>query len=244
MRVAICGRNLDDLRHYLDPLDFEVVTDKPEVVISYGGDGSLLGAVRDYPGIPKCPIRDSRSNPKCPEHHESLILRMLLADELKQDRLMKLEAVTNSGEMVVGLNDVMVNKQIISSAVRYRLWLDDELYQAQIVGDGLVVAPPFGSTGYYRSITHSVFTHGIGVAFNNSTEPVNHLVVGDNTVVRLQIIRGPAVLLADNGPKMIELQKDDEVTIRRTGGEAIVLGLDIFRCAQCYQLRQQNHCPA
>jgi len=42
----------------------------------------------------------------------------------------------------------------------------------RVVGDGILVATPFGSTGYYRSITGGQFTDGLGVAFNNVHTPV------------------------------------------------------------------------
>jgi len=238
MRVAICGRNLDDLRDTLREFPFEVVDADPDAVISYGGDGSLLGAERDFPGVPKCPVRDRRSSPKCLRHGEEQVLRLLADGALSESRLTKLEAVKQGDRGVVGINDVVINKQSISSAVRYRLWLDGELYKDQIVGDGLVVATPFGSTGYYRSITHSLFRVGLGLAFNNSTEPLDHLVIDGDSVIDVEIIRGPAVLLADNDPGRVALEAGDRVKIKKSPEETVVLGLEVFRCEDCGQLRQ------
>jgi len=237
MRVAICGRNLDELTAILATLPVEIVPEKPDVVIAYGGDGALLGAERDFPGVPKCPIRDRRGSPKCPDHTVEGTLARLLAGTLQVSRLITLEAAAGA-RRIAGINDVVVNKRIISSAVRYRLWLGDELYKNQIVGDGLVIATPFGSTGYYRSITHSLFRVGIGLAFNNSTEPLDHLVVAQETQIRVEVLRGPAVLLADNNPSRISLRQGDVVTVERQLRETEILGLDIFRCPACWQLRQ------
>jgi NAD+ kinase len=240
LRVALCGRNLRDIAAILRGLPVRIVERQPDVVISYGGDGSLLGAERVFPGVPKCPIRDRRSTPKCPQHGEEQILEWLLAGQLKESRLCRLEALAPDGRCVAGINDVVVNKKNISSAVRFRLWLDGALYKSQVVGDGLVVATPFGSTGYYRSITRSLFRIGIGLAFNNSTEPLDHLVVDGCTLVEVEILRGPAVLLADNAPVRISLNRGDRVTVRRSAAETRVLGLDVFRCEDCYQLRQDG----
>lgn len=241
VRAAICGRNLADLRRHLAPTSIRVVSSSPDVVISYGGDGSLLGAERDHPGVPKCPLRDSRANPKCAAHSEEVILNRLAEGTLVEERLMKIEADAGAGNRVVGLNDVFVSKEQISSAVRYRIWLGDEPYAGQIVGDGLVVATPFGSTGYYRSITHSMFRLGLGLAFNNSTEPTDHLVVEEDAVIRVQVIRGPAVLLADNAPAAARLGQGDEVIVRKSAEWATVLGLDAFRCPECHALRQRGN---
>ena len=238
LRVLICGRSLTELRRLLSRFAVQVVDRNPELVISYGGDGALLGAERDFPGVPKCPLRDRRTHPKCPEHDEAAVLELLMAGRLAESRLSKLTAETGAHQRVTGMNDIVVSKENITSAVRFRLWLDDELCENQIVGDGLVVATPFGSTGYYRSITHSLFRVGIGLAFNNTTEPLDHLVVNDGTVVTIEIIRGPALLLADNDPVRLRLAQGARVAIVKSPDEATVLGLDIFRCKDCYRLRQ------
>ncbi|MFA6724146.1 MAG: hypothetical protein WCS95_05695, partial [Lentisphaeria bacterium] len=57
LRVLLYGRNLEDLRPLLQGFPLDIVQEDPELVITHGGDGSLLGAERLYPGIPKCPIR-------------------------------------------------------------------------------------------------------------------------------------------------------------------------------------------
>ncbi|OGV83628.1 MAG: hypothetical protein A3K19_07665 [Lentisphaerae bacterium RIFOXYB12_FULL_65_16] len=241
LRVALCGRNLRDIADILRGFPVRVVERQPDVVISYGGDGALLGAERDFPGVPKCPIRDRRSAPKCARHGEEQVVELLLAGRLRESRLSRLEAEGPAGTRLAGINDVLVNKKNIASAVRFRLWLDGQLYKSQVVGDGLVVATPFGSTGYYRSITHSLFRVGVGLAFNNSTEPLDHLVVDGSTLIEVEILRGPAVLLADNDPARISLNKGDRVAVRRSDAETTILGLDVFRCEDCYQLRQDGN---
>ena len=238
MRVALRGRNLDGLRDMLRGLPLQIAEDEPDVVISYGGDGSLLGAEREFPGVTKCPIRDQQTRPKCPQHGEEHILQRLVAGDLPSSRLAKITASKQGGEEVVGLNDILINKQNISSAVRCRLWLDGELYENQIVGDGVVMATPFGSTGYFRSITRSLFRVGIGLAFNNCTEPLDHLVIDSTSTIRVEIIRGPAVLLADNDPARVPLTGGDVVTVRGAETATRILGLDGFRCQECYRLRQ------
>ncbi|MBT7163980.1 MAG: hypothetical protein HN904_14455 [Victivallales bacterium] len=240
IRAAIRGRHLDDLRALLRGFPIVVDNEHPDVVISHGGDGSLLGAERDYPGVPKCPLRDRRMNPKCPEHPNERVLELLTRGELREDRIGKLVARTGDGRELVGLNDLFISKSIVSSAVRYRLWLDDELYKGQIVGDGLVVATPFGSTGYFRNITHSLFRVGIGLAFNNCSDPVDHIIVRNDTVIRAEVIRGPAVLVADNDPARLDLDEGDVVTFSRCEQQTVILGLDIFRCRECYGLRENG----
>ncbi|MFO7821992.1 MAG: hypothetical protein R6V56_08090 [Lentisphaeria bacterium] len=240
MRIAVRGRNLQDLIPLLEPYQVEIDEEAPELVISYGGDGALLGAEREFPGVVKCPIRDTRSTLKCPRHHEKDILKLLFAGKLSETPLTKVSAQLDDQVVCTGLNDIVINRLIIASALRYRIWLDEQLYAHQIVGDGLVVSTPFGSTGYYRSITHSLFHLGLGLAFNNSTEPVNHLVIEDNREIRVEILRGPAVLIADNDPVEHEISKGSSIKISRAPGNARIMGLDLFRCRECYRLRHHH----
>jgi NAD+ kinase len=173
-------------------------------------------------------------------HTDANVLTALVEGALAETDIIKIQAHAKQGACLVAVNDVVVHNRLTTSAVRYRIWLDHDLYANRVVGDGLVVATPFGSTGYYRSITHSLFKLGIGLAFNNSTEPTDHLVIDDTTAIRVEILRGPAVVLADNGPERVQLGNGDEVVIRKSPQRARVLGIDIFRCPACCRLRQSN----
>jgi len=112
-----------------------------------------------------------------------------------------------------------------TSSLRCRVFVDDQEFGHEIVGDGVVVATPFGSTAYYRSITRGIFHLGIGLAFNNSIEQVDHLVLGEDAHIRVRITRGPAVVVADNHPEMISLEEEDEVSVRRDDSPAVILAL-------------------
>ena len=234
------GRHLEELRELLGDFSVELTDENPDVVISHGGDGSLLGAERLFPGVAKCPIRDRRMNPKCEKHSERRILRQLFEGGLDVIELIKLEAVTSAGRQVRGINDLILSKGNIASAVRFRLWFDRELYKGQIVGDGLVAATPFGSTGYYQSITHGSFRVGIGLAFNNSMDLLDHIVVGEDTLIEVEMLRGPAVLLADNDPTRIDLRDGDRILIRRRPEKTLVYGIEAFRCPDCFHLRRNG----
>jgi NAD+ kinase len=240
LRVAVVGRHLEELHGLLRRFSIEITNEKPDVVISHGGDGSLLGAERLFPGVPKCPIRDRRMNPKCEKHTEEQILQQLVEGSLSAMELIKLEAVTSDNRRVCGINDLILSKENIASAVRFRLWLDGELYSGQIVGDGLVAATPFGSTGYYQSITHGSFRVGVGLAFNNSMDLLDHVVVAEDTRIEVELLRGPAVLLADNDPTRIGLRDGDRIIVRRRPEKTRVYGIDIFRCPDCFHLRRDG----
>lgn len=240
LRVAVVGRNLDDLLPMLRMFPCKIVEDEPELVISHGGDGSLLGSERRYPGVPKCPIRDRKQNPKCPRHSEISTLTKLFAGELRKYYLIKLQATTNSGESICGINEIFIDRSKETSAIRYRIWQDGELLKPQIIADSLIVATPFGSTGYFQSVTHGSFQCGLGLAFNNSLDLMGYTIARENSKITVELLRGPAVMSADNDPRMIPLETGTTLTIEPLQERTLLYGMDIFRCLDCYDLRKQG----
>jgi len=237
MKILLYGKFADDLLPALAEAGGERVERNPDVVVSYGGDGALLGAEREFPGVPKLPMRDRRTAPLCPIHASyAEPLRHLLEGTLVKRTLMKLAGSVH-GRTLVGINDIFIHHANPVSAIRYRVLIDDVPYGREIVGDGVGVATVHGSTAYYRSITHSVFRSGIGLAFSNSTEVTNHLVLPETTVIRIPLTRGPAILVADNDPEQIPVAEGDEIVIARIPESVMVYGLDLFMCPACRRLR-------
>jgi len=211
MRVLLLGQPPDSLRELIARSGFQPVADRPEAIVCYGGDGTLLGSERDYPGVPKIPIRKRLIEDGRLEDIAA-VLRHVAEGRFTRTRLGKLEAACD-GVRLLALNDVIVRNAVITSAVRYRVVIDGVEHAGEIVGDGLVASTPFGSSAYYRSITNSVIHVGIGLAFNNSTEPVNHLVLGEHSRIEIRITRGPAILAADNNPEFITLTEGAVIRI-------------------------------
>jgi len=245
MRIKLVGKNLDDIKPLLPGYGLEVVENDFELVICHGGDGAMLGAEREYPGVPKLPIRDSRTAPLCPQHG----YEAQLTDFVEHRRLFRLpKIVGRCGDQVIyGVNDCFLHNSERSSALRYRVYIDDKLYANSVVGDGVGLASVHGSTAYYRSITHSLFRVGVGLAFSNSTEEINHLVLSEKSLVRIEIFRGPGVLVADNDPKQIFVGEGDVVELRQSDQVAQIYNLDNFMCDLCRMLRHTdrlNYCMA
>lgn len=237
MKIKLLGKNLDDLRPRLKKFDMEEADDF-ELIVTHGGDGALLGAERDYPGVPKFPIRDAATAKTCPLHDPEMRLRDFVRHK-EWTILPKIEG-NYLDQKVVGINDIILYNDDRLSALRYRVKIDGELYASEIVGDGAVLASVHGSTAYYRSITHSTFRVGLGLAFSNSTEEINHLVLDSASVVEIEVLRGPAVLAADNTPIRIEIPEHGIVTLRQSADTAKICNLKDFMCPVCRQLRHPD----
>ncbi|QSH41238.1 hypothetical protein P0136_09070 [Lentisphaerota bacterium ZTH] len=242
MKVKLVGKNLDDIIPLLLTRGFELVEHDPELLIAHGGDGALLSAEREYPGVPKLPVRDQRTAPLCEEHSYEQQLDDFCSGRMKAADMIKLVGAFRD-KCATGLNDVFIHNCDRGSAMRYRVWINDELYANEIVGDAVGMSTVHGSTAYYRSITHSVFRVGIGLAFSNSTEVVNHLVLPEDSIVRIKIVRGPGIMIADNTPFGIEIPEGEEVIVKKAKGRASIYGIDTFMCQACRVLRHPSKLP-
>jgi len=242
MKVKLIGKHLEDISPLLKVRDFKLTDNNPELIIAHGGDGALLDAERLFPGTPILPLRDQETAPLCGGHSYEEQLDDFCAGKTTKTFNSKLYSNFEDKE-VFGLNDIFIHNCNRGRAMRYQVWIDDELYANEIVGDAVGMATIHGSTAYYRSITHSIFKTGLGLAFSNSTEVVNHLVLPEDSVVRVKIIRGPGIMVADNNQETIEISEGSEVSIRKSDEKAIIYGLEKFMCQDCRLLRHPSLFP-
>jgi NAD+ kinase len=236
MKIVLVGKNLEDIRPLLGTFGFIEDSDSPELVIAHGGDGALLGAAHAYAHLPLLPIRDARTAPLCPRHECSLRMKSFCAKKTSLVRVPKVCGQVRDITMHA-LNDVFLHNCDRSSALRYRVKIDQKLYAYEVVGDAVGISSVHGSTAYYKSITHSLFRVGIGLAFSNSTEEVNHLVLDVSSVVEIEVVRGPGILIADNVPERPLVSEGEIVTFRQSGEYADIYGLEEFMCPDCRVLR-------
>ncbi|MBI5092548.1 MAG: NAD(+)/NADH kinase [Candidatus Hydrogenedentes bacterium] len=212
----------------------ELVDTAPDVIICYGGDGTLLSAELKWPGVPKTPIRNSRRGVRCIGHAPARVIERLAQGRLFRTAFTKLECVMRSpgANPVTGIphamNEFSVHSGRINSAVRFKLWINDEPYESgiEIIGDGFVVSTPFGSTAYFNQITRGVFHTGLGVAFKYTSEHTNHMVVPDTSVIRVEITRGPALIAVDNAQEYHEMNEHCGLVIRKSDQPAILYTWD------------------
>ena len=85
----------------------------------------------------------------------------------------------------------------------------------------------------FRSITRTTVPDGLGVAFNNCTEPLEPLQFAANGPVEVRVLRGPAVLVRDNDPRIIPMRDGHAFVVSLATEHARVLGLAALRCQRC-----------
>lgn len=200
---------------------FKVVEGNPDFIVCYGGDGTVLFSERKFPAVPKLIIKTSRV---CRKYDYTLDELRNILSEIREGNYclhqkMKLET-ESKGKKLVGLNEIQIHLKLPIYAVRFCLSVDGKEYE-ELIGDGVIVATPFGSTAYYKATGGQRFAKGIGIAFNNlHNSSIESFVVPDESTVKLTISRGPAWLLADNNEDLIELRAEDAITITKSESTA------------------------
>lgn len=232
MRVLIFGAQAGRIRGEFDRYaELESVLEEPDVVVCYGGDGTLLSAEHRWPTIPKVPIRNSRRGNRCIARPAAQVIERLAEGTLIPTKYLKLECALHRegsdepAHRLTAMNEFNCHMARINSAVRFRMWIDEEPYAEgrEILGDGFVISTPFGSTAYFNHITRGSFHAGIGIAFKSTSEHTNHIIVDEDDAIRIRITRGPATLAYDNCADYVDVNKGDTLLVRKHAQAATVL---------------------
>jgi len=213
-RIAVYGKTPEkavELKKELSKHGFILDDKKPDIVISYGGDGTFLAAERTYPEIPKALFRYSKICKKCHDLPISHAVELLERGKFRIINYPKIEAKIGK-QTLVAANDIVVRNALPIRAMRFTLSVNGKKIDDEIIGDGILVATAFGATGYFYSITRKTFDKGIGIAFNNTTI-AHHPMFLKKTRIKLTVTRGTGLVGADNNQKIMKLKPGQSVTI-------------------------------
>lgn len=233
MKVMLFGKASKNIEQLVNDLGFEVVIDNPDVIITYGGDGTLLSAENQFPLIPKLPVRNSDICKKCTSHQDEVVLKKLLAGELKIKEYQKLET-TLLYKNLYALNDFVIRNSDPTHTIRFTT----SVFEKLLIGDGVVISTPFGSTGYFKSVSGQTFDKGFGVAFNNTTEKVEPLLLKDDASITFQLARGKATLSFDNSPDIFIIDEGPELIFKLSDHIAKIYEDTSLRCPNCKVIRE------
>ncbi|MBU4501515.1 MAG: NAD(+)/NADH kinase [Nanoarchaeota archaeon] len=224
MKVSIVGLNRAYFEREIkksDSLTFS--KDDPDVVIAFGGDGTLLYGETKYPGVPKLFVRHSSKCKKCSNHNYKKVIDSLVNDDFKIKEFVKIKASVRGNELV-GLNDVNIHYKP-PCAIRLNIDVDKKNIAKEIISDGIVVSTSYGSSGYFYSITRKTFSKGLGIAFNNPVKPMDYKIIPETSVINVEVVRGPGVMCVDCNPKVIALKDGDIIKIQKSSHVARILML-------------------
>ena len=194
-----------------------------DLIIVFGGDGTLLGAARKYINndIPILGINMGTVGFLTDvniENFESVIGDIFKGDYVLEER--SLVEAKFSDQEVFGLNEVLIHSGSYAQLMRYRLLIDGKTVYEQR-SDGLIVATPTGSTAYALSAGGSIIHPELNIwniipmmSQSLSSRP---LIVSNKKSMEIQLIEGPLdhAMICVDGQKDIPIKYNNSISISK-----------------------------
>ena len=212
-----------DLPRNLSLRQLEEELPRADLLVCFGGDGTILHAARDATlhGVPILGVNMGSVGFMAELERTELSLLVPLAQGhfVTEERMMLDVQVFRGGRPVsqdLALNDAVFSKGSIARVADIEV-LADQVLIRQLMGDGVIVATPTGSTAYSMSAGGPI------------VEPTSHCMIvtpvcAHQLAVRAMVLgaeRTVTVQLPKGNRKSIYLSVDGGKAIRLTGNERV-----------------------
>jgi NAD+ kinase len=208
---------------YIAELSHEDFTSEVDLIIVFGGDGTLLGCARKYLNndIPILGINMGNvgflTDIKTKDFE--LVIKDILNGEFEIEER-NLVSASFLDQTVYGLNEIVIHSGAYAQLMRYRLSVNDKVVYEQR-SDGLIIATPTGSTAYALSAGGPIIHPSLDVwtilpmlPQSISSRP---FVISSKEKVSIKILSGPlemAKICAD-GQDDSSAPFDEEINISK-----------------------------
>jgi NAD+ kinase len=228
--VKILSKNVANIfsAHGIELQNVKVVdhlkfNESVNLIIVFGGDGTLLGAARQFIAneIPILGINLGTVGFLTDvniENFSSVVKDVLNGNYVLEER--SLVQASFLDQEVFGLNEVLIHSGSYAQLMRYRLIIDGKTVYEQR-SDGLIVATPTGSTAYALSAGGSIIHPEVNIwniipmmSQSLSSRP---LIVSNEKSMEIQLIKGPLdhAMICVDGQKDIPVQYDNSIFITK-----------------------------
>lgn len=207
--------------------DLETISDRIDLAIVIGGDGTLLHIARKMSqyNVPLVGINLGRLGflTDIPaDNMEDAVGHILDGEFEAEERFMLYAEVMRGGKIVHSanaFNDVIIGKGELSRLIEFETYQDGEFVNS-MRADGIIVATPTGSTAYALSAGGPILHPGLGamvlVPICPHTLSDRPIVVNSDTVIEIVLTEGNRNAHATfDGQEMFSLNENDHVFIRR-----------------------------
>ena len=219
---------IDESSNYQNQLvaskDHKSFTDTVDLIIVFGGDGTLLNSARQYleHEIPILGVNMGNvgflTDIKTDNFEESL--KDILNGSYKIEERNLVSAEYNDNH-IYGLNEVVIHSGAYAQLMRYRLNVNNKVVYEQR-SDGLIIATPTGSTAYALSAGGPIIHPSLDVwtilpmlPQSLSSRP---FIISSNENVEIELFDGPSdnAKICVDGQDDIDLPYGLKITISKT----------------------------
>ena len=235
IEAAVClpfdleGGSRVDLPSNLTYEKMEEALPGADMLICFGGDGTILHAAKDagiYGGVPILGVNMGSVGFMAElEHSElSLLNRLAGGNFTLESRMMLDVSVIREGKQVfheVALNDAVITKGAVARVVDLKIY-GDNMMITEFSGDGVIISTPTGSTAYSMAAGGPIVEP---TAENMIVTPIcahaldaKSLVLGSERLisVRMGRLSRKTVYLSADGGRAFRLQDGDTVEVRKS----------------------------
>ena len=209
-----------------------------DAIVALGGDGTILRAIHEYPGVPVLGLNLGTLGylSSVEEKDFELAIEALAAGRFRvsQRAVLSVGKVGVVGPMITALNDVVIAREISGHAAVLDLQVNGKLF-TRYMCDGLILATPTGSTAYSLSAGGPVVMPESGVIvitpMNPHTLGVRPVVFSDKqkfAITSCQRSNGRAekINVYADGELVFSLDGNETVEVVRSGQNALVVELE------------------
>ncbi|MEJ7583860.1 MAG: NAD(+)/NADH kinase [Acidimicrobiales bacterium] len=208
-----------------------------DVVVSIGGDGTMLRAVdmaapHDVGIIGVNVGQMGYLTEVEPDGWPEALERWLAGDYTIDERMLLSVAIEHTGRSgrasaTVALNEAVLEKTPMGHTVRLSVDLNDEFFTTY-AADGLIVATPTGSTAYAFSARGPIVAPGLRALMLTPVSPHmlfdRTLVLEPTTTVRLTVCGHRPATLSVDGRNLGQLEAGDALVCTASGHRARLVG--------------------
>ncbi len=202
---------------------FTLGKDDMDLIVAVGGDGTVLSTLHllGDKAIPIATIRYGRRGFLCdvaPFEYTDMIDR-IVTGRYKIVKYMRLKATWRGTTLPYALNEyaIVTSSEARTKVSRIHVWKDsEEIYY--LVGDGVIIAPPIGSTAYSLAAGGPVVEPTMRAIIVTPLAPITFccrpVVLPPTSTVRIVASRdSPSLEVISDGNYSVTIRPGEEITI-------------------------------
>lgn len=207
------------------------------IVISYGGDGTLLETFHKNPDKAIIPVRNYG---QCDAHKNLLDDILNGTTKCKADLKLKLCDLLECEE-TCALSEIQIVSANPTQCLRFNVYLNNKIFMNNVIANGVIASTILGSTGYFKSVARTIFREGFGLGFICPTYGINNVVLKQTDWITIEFVRSAKAIISwDNITQQFDIESGMIKNIRLATENVSLFGYDIFMCKDCRKGRNST----